>query len=51
MQNLANMVEFGDKEPYMRDMNDFLREKFEMMRVRRRGCTRGRAGGWSAAAH
>ena len=35
-QNLANLVDFGMKEPYMLEMNDFIREKREMMMVRRR---------------
>jgi len=32
-QNLANLVDFGMKEPYMLEMNDFIREKREMMMV------------------
>eukprot|EP00736_Rhodelphis_marinus_P011848 Rmarinus@m.738 len=32
IQNLANLVEFGSKEEYMKDMNEFLQEHFGAMR-------------------
>lgn len=32
VQNLANLVDFGQKEPYMKDMNAYLLTKFEHMK-------------------
>jgi len=32
LQNLANLVEFGDKEPYMADMNGFIKENISNMK-------------------
>ncbi|KNC99916.1 uncharacterized protein SPPG_05288 [Spizellomyces punctatus DAOM BR117] len=32
LQNLANLVPFGDKEPYMKDMNIFIEENIDKMK-------------------